>query len=483
MEQNEKSLVSQRAKAELAKRELARRHFKYFIDYNFDSYLFNWHNELLIEKLQQVADGTCKRLIIQMPPRHGKSELCSIQFPAWFLGRNPKKSVIETSYSSELSLDFGRQTRNIFADKRFSNIFPGVKLAEDSTAKGKWNTNKGGSYYAAGVGGSITGKGADILLIDDPYRNRQDADSQVIRDNVWSWYRSTARTRLSPDGAVVIVLTRWHEDDLIGRLLLGLTGEKWEVIKLKAIAEHDEPPHRVVGEALWPERFSLENLMETRDEMGPYEFSSLYQQEPIGSEFQEFKRDWFKYATEHEVSKMNTRCYITIDTAVSAKESADYTAITINRVSSENKWYIVSKRMRINPTELVDLVFQLHAQYKPEKIGIEKTAYSQAIRPFLDVEMRKRGKRLPIVELEHHGIKKEIRIRGLIPLYETGQIFHVEGEYSDLEKELIAFPQSNWDDASDSLAYQLQIDAAMPYQADELIYDYDAVQFDKYSII
>lgn len=478
---DEKKILAQKAKSELAKRELARRSFRHFVNYNFDSYLFNWHNELLIEKLQQVADGTCKRLIVMCPPRSGKSELCSVQFPAWFLGRNPKKFIIETSYSSELSLDFGRQTRNIFADKRFQNVFPGVRLAEDSTSKGKWNTNKGGGYVAVGTGGSLTGRGADILLIDDPLKNRQDADSQTVRDNLWSWYRSTARTRLSPDGAICVILTRWHEDDLVGRLLTGMTGDKWEVIKMKAIAEHDEPPYRKTGEVLWPERFSLENLMETRDELGPYEFSALYQQEPIGSELQEFKRDWFKYESEHEVSKLNTRCYISVDTAVSAKESADYTGITINRVSRENKWYIISRHYRLNPTELIDLLFQLHAQYKPEKIGIEETSFTQAIRPFLDAEMRKRGKRLPIVELKHGGMKKEIRIRGLIPLYESGQIFHMDDECLNLEKELLAFPQSKFDDETDALAYQLQIADSMPYGMDEIVYDYD--EFDRFSVI
>lgn len=392
-----------------------------------------------------------------MPPRRGKSEIVSVQFPAWYLGRNPKESIITASYGAELALDFGRQTRNIVNDSPFKNVFPDVRLAEDSQAKGKWTTNFGGNYFAVGVGGALTGRGGKILLIDDPIKNRQDADSILVRDNAWSWYRSTARTRLAPDGAIVIVCTRWHNDDLVGRLLEGPTGKSWEIIKIKEIAEVAEPPYRKGGEVLWPSRFSLESVMETKKELGSFEFSALYQQEPVDSENQEFKKDWFVYTSLEEVLKQETRCFISIDTALSQKEAADYTAFTINFVNRENKWHIISERVKINSSELIDRLFILYERYKPEKIGIEKTAFLDAIYPFLKDEMRKRKKQLPIVELLHHNTKKEIRIRGLVPKYESRSIYHIEQSFADLEQELLSFPKGAHDDAADSLAYQLQL--------------------------
>lgn len=445
------------AEAELAKRELARRHLKDFVLYNFDGFKLNWHHEVIFEKLEAVERGEIKRLMLFLPPRHSKSEIGSIQFPAWLMGRDKNRNIIEASYSGDLATDFGRQTRNLIKSKKYQNVFKGVRLAEDSEAKGKWNTNGRGAYNAVGVGGATTGKGADFLIIDDPIKNRQDAESDVIRENVWQWYRSTARTRLSPAGAIVLIMTRWHDDDLAGRILRKPAG--WEIIKFPAIAEQDEK-YRNKGDALWANFFTKEILEQTKEDIGSYEWSALYQQNPIDEATQEFHKHWFKDRERAELEHLKTRRFLTIDTAISEKASADYTGLCDNTVDWENNWNLKAWRMKINPKELIDLLFNLHDTRQYESIGIEKTIYLDTLKPFLDDEQRKRNKFLPIVNLEHNQTKKELRIRGLIPRYQAGAIYHLKGECIDLEHEMLRFPKGVHDDVLDATAYQLQIAGA-----------------------
>jgi phage terminase large subunit-like protein len=337
----------------------------------------------------------------------------------------------------------------------YANVFK-VKLADDSKSAGKWNTNKNGAYYAVGVGGALTGRGAHVLLIDDPVKNREEADSEVIREKTWDWYRSTARTRLAPGGAIVLIMTRWHDDDLAGRILASEGGQEWKVLKFPAIATEDES-HRKVGEPLWPERYPIAELDGIKRDVGSYEWSSLYQQEPIDEASQEFKKQWFKSIEWDTVAAKETNAYLTIDTALSEKESSDFTGVVRNWVDKENKWHLKAYRMRLNAAELIDLLFTLHRQDHYVKIGIEKTAYLQALKPFLDAEQRKRNVFVPIVDLLHHQTQKEVRIRGLVPRYETGSVYHIQGECGDLEEEALRFPKGVHDDVLDSAAYQLQI--------------------------
>ncbi len=462
--------LQKKAKAELAKRELAKRNLLDFIKYNFPEYKTNWHHKVIVEALEKTERGELKRLILTLPPRHGKSEIASVQFPAWLIGKNKNRHIIQASYSGDLATDFGRQVRNLIKSKEYQNIF-NTTLAEDSDAKGKWNTNGRGAYNAVGVGGATTGKGADFLIIDDPIKNRQDAESEVIRKNIWGWYTSTARTRLSPDGVIILIMTRWHDDDLVGSILKGENADKWTIINLPAIAEKDEE-FRKQGEALWANHFSLENLLETKKDIGSYDWSALYQQNPIDEESQEFKKSYFKEREWSEVEKLNTRKFLTIDTAISQKASADFTGLCENWVDGENKWNLKAWRMKINPKELIDLLFTLYASRKYEKIGIEKTVYLDAIKPFLDEEMRKRNVFLPIVELLHNQTRKETRIRGLIPRYESTSIFHIKGECSDLEEEALRFPKGVHDDVLDATAYQLQLaESAIPFVQDFNLYN------------
>jgi hypothetical protein len=426
------------------------------------NYKPSYLHEEVARGLEMVESGQIKRLIIQMPPRHGKSQLASINFPAWFLGRNPDKEIITASYASDLAIDFGTKTRDLISGEVYKEMFD-VSLKEDEKSKGKWKTNQGGSYTSVGVGGAITGRGADILIIDDPFKNREEADSQVIREKVWNWYTSTAYTRLEKDGKIVIIATRWHLDDLIGRLFEAEKqgGEQWYLISFPAIATEKEE-FRNIGDPLWPQKYDLPALEVIKKTIGPYDWQSLYQQNPVLSENQEFRKEWIKERSKAELDRLDTRKFLTIDTAMSKREGACYTGFCDNSVDRENFWNIMSWRKRMDAKELCDELFRLYNLRNYEKIGIEKTTYTEGIKPFLDEEMRKRKTFLPIIELPHKGINKEIRIRGLIPRYASGSVFHITGYCDDLEEEQFTFPKGLTDDVLDAEAYQLQL-AEQPY--------------------
>lgn len=420
----------------------------------------NWHHEETAKELEHIekyGDKDYKILILTVPPRHGKSRECSIDFPAWFLGRNPQKEIIISSYSADLALDFGGKTRDKVDSESYKIIFPNVRLKEDEKAKGKWSTNHGGGYMAAGVGGAVTGRGADIFLVDDPVKNAEEAASLVMREKVWEWWKSTAFTRLHPKGVMIIIMTRWHLDDLAGRILADPEfAPMTKVIEFPALAKHDEE-FRHEGEALWPTRYSEEALTQIKIVVGPYVWAALYQCSPILTEKQEFKPEWKKYRTEQEVASMSTSNYLTVDTAMSKKAQADFCGFVDNSVDKENFWNLRAWRAKIGPEELVDTLFALHETRKYSAIGIEKTTYTDGLKPFLDSEQRKRNKFLPIVELAHKGTAKEIRIRSVIPRYASGSIFHIKDRCDALEEEQMQFPNGMHDDVVDALGYQDQI--------------------------
>lgn len=458
--------------AELARRELARRRLLDFILFNFPDYKISWHHRLIADKLEQVERGELKRLIVTMPPRHGKSELCSIQFPAWFIGRNKDKNIIEASYSGDLAVDFGRQVRNIIASDNYHHLFPAVTLAEDSQAKGKWNTNGRGAYNAVGVGGATTGKGADILLIDDPTKNRQDAESETIRATTWDWYTSTARTRLSPEGAIIIVMTRWHDDDLVGRILRSENADKWDVLHLPAIATETEL-HRAKGDALWPNHFSLDILEETKRDIGSYDWSALYQGNPLDSDSQEFRKDMIHYRAESDIKDKRLNRYLTIDLAFSDKETADNIGFCDNRVDPRNIWNLRAWARKLSPKDFIDYLFVLQKDALDEGvpytgIGIldKHSQYTIVIKPFIEDECRKRNKFLPITTLKTMQTQKELRIRALLPRYLNSAVYHMEGACVDLEEELLRFPKGVHDDVADATAAQVEF--AQPPNADEI---------------
>src|SRR3990167_874878 len=391
-----------------------------------------------------------------MAPRHGKSTLSTVNFPAWFLGRNPAKEVITVSYSAELAQDFGAKTRDIVASDAYKAIFD-ISLKEDEQGKAKWKTNKGGSYTSVGVGGAVTGRGANILIFDDPIKNREEAESETYRKKVWDFFTSTAFTRLEPHGVAVVILARWHVDDLAGRILANKElKDRCKIIHFPAIAIHEEE-FRKVGDALWPSRFTTKDLEDYKRVVGPYEFEALYQCSPILTENQEFNPAWYRYTSQEEMEAKQCANFLTIDTAISKKTSADYSGFCDNSVDQENFWNLRAWRARLNPDELVETIFALHERRRYVSIGIERTMYLDGLKPYLDMEQRKRGRFLPIVELKHNQTAKEVRIRGLIPRYASGSIRHIKGECSALELEQAQFPNGLHDDVLDACAYQLQI--------------------------
>jgi len=425
-------------------------------------YQANWHHELIATKLQEayekVKAGKRARIILELPPRHGKSNLASIKFPAWVLGKNPEWQIIVVSYAQDLATDFGLETRDLVNSNNYQRIFD-TRLRPDTQAKSRWLTKQNGGYTAVGIGGPIVGRGFNIGIIDDPIKNREEADSLTIRERNWKWYLSTFLTREDGNGAIVIIMTRWHDDDLVGRILKdekerGI--KEWEVIKFPAIAESDEE-FRKKGEAIWVDRFPLSILEKRKIELGPHEWGALYQQDPVFEEQREFKKEWFKHRNLDEIEKLNTRRFVTIDPASALRDKSDYIGITINYVDSENNWNLRAFRTKINSMELINLIFKLYQDIRFEKIGIEEGAYKTTLQPFLEEEMRKRGLFFKVEELKHRQQEKILRIRGLIPRYSSNSIFHIENFCSDLEEELIRFPKGAIDDTADACAYQLQI--------------------------
>lgn len=415
----------------------------------------SWLHDKIADALMRVERGDIKRLLITMPPRHGKSMLASQYFPAWYLGRNPTKEIIMASYSGELASDFGRKVRNLVDDPDYQACFPNVKLAEDSKAKNRWHTNKAGGYVAAGVGGAITGRGANIIIIDDPFKDREEAESQVIRDKVYDWYTSTAYTRLAPGGAIVIIHTRWHDDDLIGRILAAEPG-KWEHLNFPAIAEEDEQ-FRKRGEPLWEQRYNKEALHEIKDSIGPYDWACLFQQNPINEETQEFKKIYFKYYRETD-RPTGMRILTAIDPAISKKESADDSVVMtvgiapsiIPRQIIGGVFLLEYTAGKMNPSELIDEIFYHEQTWHSDLVIVETVAYQEALAHFLREQMLRTGQMLNIEEVKH-SVDKERRIRGLIPYYKSGLVHHLSG-MGELEAQLLRFPKAAHDDIIDALA-------------------------------
>lgn len=432
------------------------------VDKRYDPQWFHYEIAWKLEEVvRRVENGESPRLMIFMPPRHGKSELATQKFPAWVLGKHPEWPFVVSSYSAELAQDFGHNTRDLMNSDEYASLFD-TKLRADTQSKAKWLTEERGGYTAVGVGGTLTGRGFKVGIIDDPIKNREEADSDTIRENVWKWYTSTFVTREEGAGAIIVILTRWHDDDLAGRLLAKAEedpeADQWEVLQFPALAE-EKDEHRDIGEALWPAKFNREKLQQRRASIGPYEFSALYQQNPIDEENQTFKEEWFQHRTWAQVNERRVRKFATIDPQFLRPEKrrkSDHTGVIRNYVNSDNEWNIKATRYKLNSKGLIDLIFKLHDEGF-EAIGIEESAYTEAIAPFFEDAMKERNKFPHVVLLKHNQVQKEVRIKGLVPRYESGLVFHINDECADLETELLRFPKAKNDDLSDAEAYQLQI--------------------------
>jgi len=439
--------LQKRITEESPRRNLIRRSFLDFLE--LDGH-FYWktgrHHKIITDALQDVVNGKIKKLMIMLPPRHSKSETVTKKFPAWYLGFHPDKEMIISSYAADLSYDFSRIAKHTIDE--WSDIF-GTKLASDSQSVQRWGIEgHRGGLVAAGVGGPITGRGADIAIIDDPIKNRAEANSKTYRDRVWDWYGSTLRTRLSPTGAIILVMTRWHEDDLVGRLIQE-QGDEWTQIKLPAIAEEDDPIGRELGEALWPERYSLEDLEEIKRDIGSFEFNALYQQRPsiIGGNI--FKRDWFQYLDSSEVPK-GLRLFQTIDLAISKRDTADYFALLTFGIDQQKNVYLLDLYVdHILFPEQVKIVTHYHNKWKPLRIGIESVQYQAALPQWLTANTA-----IPVLELKPSG-DKVTRAMRITPHFENRKVYIVRSipNKDVLEEQLTSFPNGANDDVVDTVSY------------------------------
>ncbi len=296
------------------------------------------HHKLIISKLEAVERGEISRLMVLLPPRHGKSLTSSDFFPAWYVGKHPDHDVIFATYGQTLSDDFGRKVRNHLIDPMHQAIFPDCRLSEDLAAAHRFSLTHGGTYYAVGRGGALTGRGAHLLLLDDPLKDHEEANSETIRRTLHDWYSSVAYTRLMPGGAIVLIQTRWHEDDLAGRLLRESRGDDWDVLNLPAIAEHDDV-FRKEGEALWSEQFPLRELERIRSAIGSRAWTSLYQQRPAAAGGVIFKRDWWQYYRPPLTQSIN-QIVQSWDTAFKRGTENDFSICTTWAVC-ENGYYLL----------------------------------------------------------------------------------------------------------------------------------------------
>ncbi len=416
-------LEAQLTKLEKLKdRELAQTRFIKFVEKVWPTFISGRHHKRMAEAFERVANGTCKRLIINMPPRHTKSEFASYLLPAWFLGRFPHKKVIQASHTAELAVGFGRKVRNLVDSEVYHDIFPELSLQSDSKAAGRWNTSKGGDYFAIGVGGAVTGKGADVLIIDDPHSEQEAAmaaSNPEVYDKVIEWYTSGPRQRLQPGGSIVIVMTRWSQRDLTGQVLKAAaqrSGEDWEVIEFPAILPSGNP--------LWPEFWSMEELEALRNELPNAKWQAQYQQNPVGNESAIVKRDWWKIWEEDRPPACE---YIlqTWDTAFEKNNRADYSAGTTWGIFKNDEDYGNSNIILLNTykkrVEYPDLkrdVLKEYNTYEPDGVLIEKKASGAP----LIYDLRAMG--IPVQEFTPgKGQDKVARLNAVSDIIASGKVW------------------------------------------------------------
>lgn len=420
--------------------------------YQWPGYKDAAHHRLIARKLEAVERGEIKRLMIFMPPRHGKSMLASEFFPAWYLGRNPDHYVIAATYAQDLADDFGRKVRNQIADESFQGIFPGVGLKDDSTAVKRFHvqgasdalaTTQAGAYFAVGVGGPLTGRGAHLLLIDDPVKNREEADSEIVRRRVRDWYTSTAYTRLMPGGRIVVIQTRWHEDDLSGWLLRDHAHEGWDVLSLPAI----EPD----GSALWPEQYDVPTLERIKASIGTRDWSALYQQEPTPETGDYFRREWL-IPVNSLPPRDNMRVYGGSDYAVTA-DGGDYTVhATIGLDPDLNPYLLDVWRKQAASDEWVESWCDMVLKWKPMEWAEETGQIKAGVGPFLTRRARERQAYCVRTQFPTRGDKavRAQSIRAMMSM--KGLRIPANAPWrADFESELLRFPAGVHDDQVDAI--------------------------------
>jgi predicted phage terminase large subunit-like protein len=404
------------------------------------------HHKKIAEKFNDIANGKIKRLIINMPPRHTKSEFSSFLLPAWMIGRRPKLKIIQSTHTTELAVRFGRKAKTLMDMPEYKEIFP-TRLREDSQAAGKWETEQGGEYYAAGVGSAITGRGADLLIIDDPH-SEQDAMNIDALERAYEWYTSGPRQRLQPGGSIVLVMTRWNTKDLTGSLLRA-TGDtkadKWELIEFPAILPSGKP--------VWPEFWKLEELEGVKSSISLQKWNAQWMQNPTSEEGAIIKREWWQKWEKDYIPPLQ-HVIQSYDTAFLKKESADYSAITTwgvfynNEDSGPQLILLDAIKDRFEFPELRRIAYQQYQYWQPETVLVEAKASGLP----LTYELRKMG--IPVINYTpSRGNDKHSRVNSVAPLFESGQIWApVDKEFAqEVIEECAAFPYGDHDDLVDSM--------------------------------
>jgi predicted phage terminase large subunit-like protein len=447
----EKLIDEVKAYQAAVEREKAQVSFMEYVRMMWPGFVHGRHHALMAKKFEAIAKGEMKRVIINMPPRHTKSEFASYLLPSWFLGKNPAKKVIQCSNTADLAVGFGRKVRNLVDSEQYASVFPGVKLRQDSKAAGRWATNKNGEYFAIGVGGTVTGKGADLLIIDDPHSEQEAAlaaGNPEIYQKVYEWYTSGPRQRLQPGGAIVIVMTRWGEADLTGRVLQDALkrekGEEWELIELPAIMPSGNP--------LWPEFWSIDELEALKEELPVSKWNAQYQQKPTGEEGALVKREWWKI-WERERPPNCEYVIQSWDTAFTKSERSDYSACTVWGVfhmdedpKNVNVILLEAYQERLEFPELKEKAFEMYNIWEPDTCIIEAKAAGSP----LIFEMRRMG--VPVQEYTPvRGNDKFVRINSVTDLFRSGKVWAPDTRWAhELIEQMAAFPNAAHDDLVDS---------------------------------
>jgi len=434
--------------------ERCKESFLPFVHNMWAAFIHGKHHEIMANAFERVADGSLKRLIINMPPRHTKSEFASFLFPAWYLGKFPDRKIIQTAHTAELAVGFGRKVRNLVNTSDYQSIFP-TKLSTDSKAAGRWNTNKGGDYFAIGVGGAVTGKGADVLIIDDPHSEQEAMQGNPqVYEKVFEWFSSGPRQRLQPGGSIVVVMTRWSKKDLTGQIInnsIKRDGDEWEVIELPALFPSGQP--------LWPEFWSKNELDAIKSELPVGKWEAQYQQNPTSEEGAIIKREMWQVWEQERPPPCN---YIiqSWDTAFEKSSKADYSACTtwgiFNKANAEGKeianiMLLDAIKVRLEFPELKRKALDCYRQWKPDSLIIEKKAAGAP----LIYELRAMG--IPLSEYTPtRGNDKIARVNAISDLFASGLVWCPDTRWAEeLVEEVASFPNGDHDDLVDSTSQAL----------------------------
>jgi len=420
------------------------------------------HHRILANKLMALEDGSADRVCVNIPPRHGKSQLVSIFYPAWFLGRNPTKKVMMVSHTTDLAVDFGRKVRNLIDVDDYKEIFPDVSLAVDSKSAGRWNTNFGGEYFACGVGSALAGRGADLLLVDDPHSEQDIINGNFsVFEKAYEWFTFGARTRLMPGGRVAIVQTRWHMDDLTGRVTNDMVknelADQYEIVEFPAILDADDENGKPIKKPLWPEFFDLAALERTKASMPAFQWNAQYQQQPTAEEASIIKREWWGI-WPHDNPPPVEYVIMSLDAAAEKHNRADFTALTTWGVyfnEDENAHHLIlldSIKERLEFPELKAMCMDEYRKWEPDAFIVEKKSAGTAIYQ----EMRRMG--LPVQEYTpHRGTGDKLaRLNSVADIIASGMAWVPATRWADeLVEEIAGFPFMSNDDLVDSTVMAL----------------------------